>query len=142
MKIIHYDIVPEGILLSWLRKVRLRGFDRPFIYKEANLSILSDVSPLLLAPPQRYVLKGTVESVIDLAEAFEEHGVDVFSLRGAVRFWLEGSDPIKDQPIPFLPPIVEESFEPDGRKVGIINDGMHRAYAVKKLGRNLNIVLI
>jgi len=40
-----------------------------------------------------------------------------------------------------LPPVVEESREPDGRTVLLINDGIHRVYAARKLGRRINVVL-
>lgn len=96
----------------------------------------------MLVPPQRYVLKDGVQTILDLAEAFAKKGIDIFSLRGVLLFWLEGSDPDIDQPIPFLPPVVEMSWEPDGRLVQLVNDGMHRVYAAIKSRRNINIVLV
>ena len=62
-------------------------------------------------------------------------------LRGALLFWPEGSDPTNDPPIPFLPPVIEESIERDGTKVLLINDGIHRVYAARKRGRKINVVL-
>jgi hypothetical protein len=56
-------------------------------------------------------------------------------------FWPEGSDRDRDPPIPFLPPVIEESAERDGRKVLLINDGIHRVYAARKRGRRINVVL-
>jgi hypothetical protein len=37
--------------------------------------------------------------------------------------------------------MIEESIEADGRKVLLINDGIHRVYAARKRGRPLNVVL-
>jgi hypothetical protein len=62
-------------------------------------------------------------------------------LRGGLLFWPEGSDPDRDAPIPFLPPVIEESVERDGSTVLLINDGIHRVYAARKRGRKINVVL-
>ena len=67
-------------------------------------------------------------------------GIDVFALRGALLWWPEGAD-LSEPPIPFLPPVIEESAERDGKKVLLINDGIHRVYAARKRGRKLNVVL-
>ena len=48
---------------------------------------------------------------------------------------------LSEPPIPFLPPVIEESTERDGKKVLLINDGIHRVYAARKRGRKLNVVL-
>ncbi len=40
-----------------------------------------------------------------------------------------------------LPPIVEESHEPSGRTVLLINDGIHRIYAARSLGMPISVVL-
>jgi hypothetical protein len=140
MKILEYELLTENELLTNLKKTRLRGFGQAELYRTATLEIL-EVDPLALVPAQRFVLVDTVRSIIELSEAFSVHGIDVFALRGGIRFWLEGSDPRRDAPIPFIPPVVEESLEPDGRTVLLINDGIHRVYAARKLGRGINIVL-
>jgi hypothetical protein len=44
-------------------------------------------------PAQRYVLQEGVQAILDVADAFEPRGIDVFALRGALLFWPEGSDP-------------------------------------------------
>ena len=56
-------------------------------------------------------------------------------------FWPREPIPIRDPPIPFLPPVIEESIERDGKKVLLINDGIHRVYAARKRGRKINVVL-
>jgi hypothetical protein len=139
MKIAKYELVPETELLARLKRTRLRGFDRAEVYRDATLEI-AEVDPEDLAPAQRYVLADGVQTILEIADAFAALGVDVFALRGALLFWPEGADPA-DPPIPFLPPVVEESLEPDGRTVLLINDGIHRVYAARRRGRRLNVVL-
>ena len=139
MQITKYDLLAEGELLSRLKRTRLRGFDRAEVYRDATLEVV-EVDPESLTPAQRYVLQEGVQAILDVADAFEPRGIDVFALRGALLFWPEGSDP-EGPPIPFLPPVIEESIERDGRKILLINDGIHRVYAARKRGRKLNVVL-
>lgn len=72
-----------------------------------------------------------------LAEEFQQHGINIFGLHGGILFSTENNT----EAIPFIPPVIEESAEPDGRVVWLINDGIHRVYAAMKLGHKLNIVL-
>jgi hypothetical protein len=137
MHIVKHEILPEADLLSRLKQTRLRGFDRAQVYRDATLEIAPQVSTDTLTPAQRYVLKEGVENILNLADAFEPKGLDIFALRGALLFWLEGSE----DPIPFLPPLIEESHEPDGRTVLIINDGIHRVYAARKRNLPINVVV-
>ena len=139
MQITKYDLLAEAELLSRLKRTRLRGFDRAEVYRDATLEVV-EVDPESLTPAQRYVLQEGVQAILDVADAFEPRGVDVFALRGALLFWPEGSDP-DGPPIPFLPPVIEESIERDGKKILLINDGIHRVYAARKRGRKLNVVL-
>ena len=139
MQITKYDLLAEGELLSRLKRTRLRGFDRAEVYRDATLEVV-EADPESLTPAQRYVLQEGVQAILDVADAFEPRGIDVFALRGALLFWPEGSDP-DGPPIPFLPPVIEESIERDGRKILLINDGIHRVYAARKRGRKLNVVL-
>jgi hypothetical protein len=139
MQITKYDLLAEGELLSRLKRTRLRGFDRAEVYRDATLEVV-EADPESLTPAQRYVLQEGVQAILDVADAFEPRGIDVFALRGALLFWPEGSDP-EGPPIPFLPPVIEESIERDGRKILLINDGIHRVYAARKRGRKLNVVL-
>ena len=139
MQITKYDLLAEAELLSRLKRTRLRGFDRAEVYRDATLEVV-EVDPESLTPAQRYVLQEGVKAILDVADAFEPHGIDVFALRGALLFWPDGSD-LEGSPIPFLPPVIEESIERDGRKILLINDGIHRVYAARKRGRKLNVVL-
>ena len=140
MQIIKHDVLSEADLLARLKRTRLRGFDRAEVYRDATLEIF-EADPAALTPAQRYVLREGVQAILDVADAFEGRGIDVFSLRGALLFWPEGTDPERDPAIPFLPPVIEESIERNGEKVLLINDGIHRVYAARKRGRNINVVL-
>lgn len=95
------------------------------------------MDPAELVPTQRYVLRSGVQVILDIADAFDHLGVDVFSLHGALLFRLSDFGPF----IPFLPPVVEESIERDGQKVLLINDGMHRIYAARVRNRKITVVL-
>jgi len=139
MQITKYDLLAEAELLSRLKRTRLRGFDQAEVYRDATLEVV-EADPESLTPAQRYVLQVGVQAILDVADAFEPRGIDVFALRGALLFWPEGSDP-DGPPIPFLPPVIEESIERDGKKILLINDGIHRVYAARKRGRKLNVVL-
>jgi len=141
MNIVKYDLLPEAELLGRLKQTRLRGFDRAEVYRDASLEILEQADPASLTPAQRYVLSDGIQSILDVADTFLTCGIDVFALRGALLFWTEGTDPDRDPPIPFLPPVIEESVERDGSKVLLINDGIHRVYAARKRGRKINVVL-
>jgi len=139
MKIQKYELLPEQDLLARLKKTRLRGFDRAEVYRDATLSI-ETIDTNNLTPAQRYVLADGVDTILQIADAFAALGIDVFALRGALLWWPEGAD-LSEPPIPFLPPVIEESAERDGKKVLLINDGIHRVYAARKRGRKLNVVL-
>jgi len=141
MHILKYELLTEDELLSRLKQTRLRGFDRAEVYRDATLEIFEQADPGALVPAQRYVLAEGIQSILDVADAFVPRGIDIFSLRGALLFWPEGSDPERDPPIPFLPPMIEESIERDGRKILLINDGIHRVYAARKRGRKINVVV-
>jgi hypothetical protein len=123
-------------LLEALRNTRLRGFGAPLIYGGASLELIS-VDTCDLAPAQRYVLKLGVRQALELREELLRHGVDLFALEGGA-FLRTADSP--DQEIPVIPPIVEESHEPDGRAVLLINDGLHRVFAARS--RNLPITVV
>lgn len=135
MRITDVEHISREDLLAALRRTRLQGFDGAQPYAAASLELARATDPETLAPAQRYVLRGGVDKVIELREALLPHGVDVFALDGAVRMSVDG------EVIPVLPPIVEESLEPDGRTVLIVNDGIHRVFAARELGLPINVVL-
>jgi hypothetical protein len=116
-------------LLSRLATTRLRGFDGARPYSRASLELVS-MSSDDLAPAQRYVLRPTVETVLALRDELLANELDIFRLDGGA--CVRG--------VPVIPPIVEESHEPDGRTVWIINDGIHRVYAARSLGLPITVV--
>jgi hypothetical protein len=120
-------------LLARLAETRLRGFGGARPYADASLELVS-LSPEDLAPAQRYVLRPSVAVILELRETLLAHGVDVFALDGGA--YVRTADEL----VPVIPPIVEESREPDGRTVWIINDGIHRVYAAKSLGLPISVV--
>src|SRR3954469_2099009 len=116
-------------LLTRIAETRLRGFDGAKPYADAALSLVS-MSPDDLAPAQRYVLRPTVQEIVSLRDELLAHGLDMFALDGGA--YVRG--------VPVIPPIVEESHEPDGRTVWLINDGIHRVYAARSLGLPITVV--
>lgn len=127
--------VAAADLLTTLRRTRLRGFDGAQPYASASLSIAS-VDPDDLAPAQNYVLEPGVATALALRSALLAHGVELFALDGALRVTLADG-----AVVPVLPPIVEESAEPDGRTVLLINDGMHRVFAARRSGLAISCVV-
>lgn len=134
MNVEHVEPFGADELLDRLRDVRLRGFPDAAPYAEADLRLLS-VDPETLAPPQRYVLTEGVRTMHDLRAALAPHGLDPLALDGGAYVTIDG------ERIPVVPPIVEESFEPDGRTVDVIADGLHRVYAARRLGLPVTVVL-
>lgn len=141
MRIIHYEIIEEEDLLARIKRTRLRGFDGAEVYRDAHLELLEGVDPDRLVPAQRYVLRENCRVIEAIYRSFLERSLDVFRLRGGLLFTPapEAAEPAES--IPFIPPIVEESREPDGRTVWLINDGLHRVYTARSLGLPINIVL-
>ncbi|KAF0144693.1 MAG: hypothetical protein FD153_315 [Rhodospirillaceae bacterium] len=140
MKLTQWECLSTMETLNRLRQVRLKGFGAPPVYAEAILSLERAVSTDVLVPAQRYVRKADLETVFALASLFREHGVDIFSLEGVLLFWLKRGG-VEEGPVPLAPPVVEESHEADGRVMWLINDGMHRVTAARRLGRPVNILL-
>ncbi len=137
MKILKYEMFSEQALLAQLKKTRLKGHGQPYIYANSNLVLQEDVDPNTLVPAQRYVLESDCHTVEMLYQTFLQQSIDIFALKGGIHFWRE-----EEEPIPLIPPIVEESLEPDGRRVPLINDGMHRVYTARKLGLRINIIFV
>jgi hypothetical protein len=136
MRILKYETFSEQELLDRLKRTRLRGHGQPEIYATAALE-LAPADPASLTPAQRYVLLPDLNSILSLYEQFERAGIDIFALRGGLLFWRDE----EEGPIPLIPPVIEESLEPGGRRVLLINDGIHRVYCAKKLGKPINVVI-
>jgi len=126
-------------LLTALRGTRLVGFDGAQPYADASLELAAATDTGALAPAQRYVLKAGVRKIIELRTALLAHGLDLFALDGGA--YVRTSD-APDERVPVLPPIVEESHEPDGRTVLVVNDGIHRIFAARSLGMAISTVIV
>ncbi len=140
-RLVRFETIPEATLLAMLKNTRLKGHGQPSIYAEASLELVR-IDPNLLRPAQNYVLAEDVETILQLHDTFWNHDIDIFSLQGGLRFWLQGEeDHNTEGPIPLIPPIIEESIEPDGTKILLICDGMHRVYAARARGSLINVVV-
>jgi hypothetical protein len=124
MKITSVRLFDEKELVERLKNLTMLENDRLYPYRDAYISV-EKICVEELHPPQRYVLKSELAKVRELKWRLEEHGVDMFDLKGFVRLSLEGSS----EPVDLLPPVVEEIVEKNGRITHIVNDGMHRIYA-------------
>jgi hypothetical protein len=125
-------------LLGALRETPLRGFDKAKLYANATLELAAATDTGTLAPAQRYVLAPTLRKLLELRDALLAHGIDMFALDGGA-YIHTSEDP--DEAIPIVPPVVEESREPDGRTVLLINDGLHRVSAARSLGLPISVVI-
>jgi len=142
MKILRYETISEQTLLTGLKKTRLKGYGQPYIYANSTLEIQEGIDPNTLVPAQRYVLESDYDTIKMLYTVFKQHSIDIFALKGGIQFWIKNPDTGEEGPIPLTPPIIEESLESDGKKVRLINDGMHRVYTARKLGKKINVILV
>jgi hypothetical protein len=138
VKILSIERFDRDELLASLRRTPLRGFDKAELYAEATLELVPAIDTNTLTPAQRYVLEPTVRKLLELREALSGHGIDLFALDGGA--YIHTSDD-PDETIPIVPPIVEESIEPDGRTVLLVNDGLHRVSAARSLGLPISVVI-
>ncbi len=140
MKIRKYESISEQQILARLKKTRLKGHGQPYIYADSSLEIQERADPDSLMPAQRYVLESDFSTIEGLYQEFLKESIDIFALKGGLFFWTEAEE--DKGPIPLLPPVIEESMEPDGRKVSLICDGMHRVYTARKLGKSINVIRV
>jgi hypothetical protein len=138
LRILSVDPFGPDELLAALKRTRLRGFDGARPYEHATLELRPATDTDELAPAQRYVLKPGVDKILELREALLPHGVDLFALDGGAYV---RTDEAPGEQIPVIPPVVEESLEPDGRTVLVINDGIHRVYAARSVGTRITTVV-
>jgi hypothetical protein len=141
MNITRFETIPQAELLRRISRTRLKGHDQYPIYEGSQLALLS-MNTDDLAPAQRYVLDEDVRRVHALRTYFLEKGIDIFALKDGILFWYREDDGSEEGPVPLVPPVVEESFEPEGKTVLIVNDGMHRVYAAREKGLDINCIVI
>jgi hypothetical protein len=138
LELVSVEPFTTGELLTALRRTPLRGFEGACPYADATLELAPAFDPELLVPTQRYVLRPRLRHAIELRAQLQPHGVDPFALQGGAYF-CTAADP--EERVPIIPPIVEESLEPDGRTVLLVNDGLHRVYAARSLGLPISVVI-
>jgi hypothetical protein len=128
MEIIH--ITRHGVkdLLARLRRVPLLQQPEVRVYADALIT-LETIHTDCLAPTQNYLWLAELRKVQELRWSLAAHGVDLFRLEGFVTYTLQTPEGPADYDV--YPPIVEESFEADGRVALLINDGMHRLYLAR-----------
>lgn len=139
LSLLSVEPFDKDALLAALRRTPLRGFEKALVYQDADLSIAPGLDPQALTPAQRYVLRPTIDRLIELRGVLLPHGTDLLSLDGGA--WISTSHHPQER-IPLIPPIVEESLEPDGSRVLLINDGLHRVAAASQLGLPISVVLV
>ena len=140
MKLLRWERLTTDETLARFKRTRLKGFGQPYVYEQATLSLVKAVETERVVPAQRYVLESDLQSVFALEKMFAVHGINIYALEGALMFWIE-RDGEEEGPIPLTPPIVEQSLEADGRKIWLINDGMHRVTAARQRNTPINIIL-
>lgn len=139
MRVLSLETFSQAELLARLRQTRLRGFGQPEVYREASLELRAGCQTSLLASAQYYALRPNLEKILQLREALLEWELDILALQGGL---LIRTSQHPEEQIPVLPPIVEESLEPDGRRVLLVADGIHRVLAARQLGLPLSILLV
>lgn len=139
MDILSLERFDADELLATLRQTPLRGYDGVQLYSEASLQLVPAADPQWFTPAQNYVLAPGVNKILELRSALLPLGVDIFALDGGVHV-TTSDDP--QERIPVIPPVIEESAEPDGRTVLLVNDGMHRIFAARKLGLPISSVVV
>ena len=139
MQILSMEEIPADRLLSMIRRTRLRGYEGAQPYIDASLQLVHGLDTDMLAPAQNYVLAPTVSKILELRAALLERDIDIFSLNGGL-YVVTSDDP--DERIPVIPPIAEESHEPDDRTVLLINDGMHRVFAARSLNLPISTIVV
>lgn len=138
MRVVDVERFGVDELLDRIRQVRLRGFDRAQLYADADLKLARAMATDALAPAQRYVLRPGLGKIGELRAALLDWDIDMFALEGGV-FVRTSDDPTMR--IPVIPPVVEDSLEPDGRRVLVICDGIHRVFAARSFGLPISAVV-
>jgi len=140
--VVAVEALPLDELLGRVRETRLRGHEQAQLFAGSRIELLREADPSDLAPTQRYVLEPDLAAVRRMHDQLRERGIDMLALEGGVWASVENGEDGEPYVVPVIPPIVEESVEPDGRTVRIISDGMHRVWLARELGRRLNVIFV
>jgi hypothetical protein len=138
LNIASVECFDQQRLIADLRTTPLRGFGGFRIYAHCDLQLIHAMDTGVLAPAQRYVLRSGLQKVLEVRTALLDVGIDTFALNGGA-YIATADDPAER--IPVVPPIIEQSYEPEGNTVLLINDGLHRVYAARQLGLPISVVL-
>ena len=154
MYITRLEKIPLDKVIKGLRKVRLKGYGQPLVYKDAEI-ILIRQDPLSIVPTQKYILNSECNRLLRLYQALMDYGVNLYLLCEGVRFWVRDLDWSEQGPFTILPPIIElfpdtMAFQdvelhdpgPHSTPIPILNDGMHRVFSAIKLRIKINIISI
>lgn len=125
MEVLSVTQFSRNDLLSSMRRVRLRGFDGATVYRKAQIEIVEALDPHAVLPAQNYVLRRSVERVGELRAALRKWGVDPLALNGGA-YIRTADDP--STTLTVVPPVIEESVEPDGQVCLLVCDGLHRMF--------------
>ena len=139
MDLLEVSEFSKDELLSSLRRVRLRGHDEAPVYHDAQIELVESLDPRVVTPAQNYVLRENVDRVGELRTALSARGVDPLKLEGGARL-RTADDPTST--ITLVPPIIEESVEPDGRTCLLVSDGLHRLYYAHARGMTVTAVVV
>jgi hypothetical protein len=137
VKIMSVEKFGREHLLAKLAETRLMGFDGAQPYANAKIT-LETLDTDDLVPAQRYVLSPIAAKITELRAALLPLGHDIFAPDGGL---IVRTDE-QDEDIPVIPPVVEESREPDGRTVLLINDGIHRVWAARTAGLPIQVAVV
>lgn len=140
--VVAVEALPLDELLGRVRETRLRGHEQVQLFADSRIELLREADPEALAPTQRYVLEPDLAAVRRMYDQLRERGIDMLALEGGVWASVENGETGESYVVPVIPPIVEESVEPDGRTVRIISDGMHRVWLARELGRSMNVIFV
>ncbi len=139
MEVLSVTEFSRSDLLSSMRRVRLRGFGGAEVYRDARIEIVEELDPHEVVPAQNYVLRAGVERVGELSAALDTWGVDPLRMGGGAYIRL-ADDP--STTITLLPPIVEESAEPDGTTCLLVCDGLHRVFYAHSHNRPVTALVV
>jgi len=139
VRILSVERFDRDELFSAVRRTPLRGFGGVQPYAAATIALQRAQDPSRFVPAQRYVLASGVAKILKLRAALLPHGLDMFALDGGAYIRISEAP---DEVVPVIPPIVEESHEPDGSCVLVISDGMHRVFAARSIGLPISVVAV
>jgi hypothetical protein len=138
VEIVSLERFDRSELLARIRRTPLRGFGGARPYATADVALEAALDPERLVPTQRYVLAPNVDRILELRSALLPYGLDVFALDGGAYVRTREAE----QPVPVIPPVVEESRDARGREVLLVNDGLHRVFAARSIGSPITAVVV